>query len=962
MVARLAEDLEIEPAKVDLNMSFVSFGFSSMAAVTLTGDLDEWLGIELPATLAWDYPSIKLLARHLSGEADEPVASAGVAPAVEPIAIIGIGSRFPGTDGPEEFWRFVEAGRCAVSEVPTDRWDVDAYYDASLEDPARMNTRAGAFLSDVDRFDAAFFGISQREADAMDPQQRLLLEVAYEALEHAGVPLEQLAGTETGVFVAISGVDYYKLMSVAPSRAGTGVANCIGANRLSYFFDLQGPSMAIDTACSSSLVAVHQACQALRQHECPVALAGAVNLTLYPEVTVALAQSAMMAPDGLCKTFDARANGYVRGEGCGVVVLKRLADAERDGDTIWAVIRGSAVNQDGRSNGLTAPNGLAQQRVVRRALAAAGVLPGEIGFVEAHGSGTPLGDPIEVNALAAVLTEGQKAGQAPCYLGALKTNFGHLETAAGMASLIKAINVVRSGRIPPNLHFESLNPQIKLAGTHLALPGAETMWPPQDAPRRAGVSSFGFGGTNAHLILEQAQVAAAAQPAAQALEQPVVVALSARSGPALKALIARHLARIEATPGLDLAALGHGVAVRRSHFPHRVAIATNNVPDLATALSAHLAGTAHRGTASGVVTTPPQIAFLFAGQGALAGPGLRALYASEPAFRAVIDRCAAALVGTVDVPLTELLFTPGRLGQTQYAQPALFALGVAIAALWGARGVVPFAVSGHSLGEYVAACVAGVFDIEDGVRLVAARGRLMQALPAGGVMVAVFGPLADVAAAVAAEPTLAVAAINGPRHTVIAGAGNAVERALAVLEPTFMVSEPFAVSHAFHSPLMAPMQAAFAEVAAGVAYRAPSLPFVSNLTGELWPAGTVPGAEHWVAHVLAPVRFADGLAALAAHGSDVFLEAGPDATLVNIARRALPAGPVGLASLKPGEEAPALAEATAKLYAKGAAIAWSALPWASAPAIDLPGYPFQRKRCWLAAEEITCPRLPVARR
>jgi acyl transferase domain-containing protein/acyl carrier protein len=582
--ARVAEPLGLAPEAVDPDRTFASHGLSSLAVVTLSGDLEDWLGLELPTTLAWDHPTLTRLAAHLATlvapAAPEPTEPP--LPVAEPIAIIGIGCRFPGADTLEAFWSLLTEGREAVTEVPAERWPIADFYDPTLEDTGKMNTRFGAFLSDIDRFDPGFFGLSPREAAAMDPQQRLLLEVSWQALEDAGLAPERLAGSPAGVFVGLNGTDYFQLMTVPPSRAGTGVANAVAANRLSYFYDLQGPSLAVDTACSSSLVAVHLACQSLATHESSLAIAGAVNLTLVPELTVALSQASMMSPEGRCKTFDASADGYVRGEGCAVVILKRLTDAERDGDRVLAVIRGSAVNHNGRSNGLTAPSGLAQQAVVRRALARAGVKPSAIGYVETHGSGTPLGDPIEVQALAAVLSEGRRPDQPPCLLGAVKTNVGHLEAAAGMAGLLKAVLALRHGQVPPNLHLGTPNPALALALTPFSLPAALTPWP-SDGPRLAGVSSFGYGGTNAHVILSEAPGSSAPAP----VPPDVVLALSAKSEAALRARAAAYRDRLADAP---LAPLCRAAALRRGHYGHRLAIVASSTAELQDSLERYLAG------------------------------------------------------------------------------------------------------------------------------------------------------------------------------------------------------------------------------------------------------------------------------------------------------------------------------------------------------------------------------------
>jgi acyl transferase domain-containing protein/acyl carrier protein len=540
LVSQIARRAGISAAQIEIRRPFVDFGLDSVQAVSLTGDLEVWLNQSLSPTLVWDYPNIESLAAYLAGEVpitvSQPRAEVSERQSfeTEPVAIVGLSCRLPGADSPEAFWELLRNGVDAISEVPAERWDVDGFYDADPATQGKMNTRWGGFLEGVDQFDPTFFGISPREATRMDPQQRLLLEVAWEALERAGQAPGKLAGSLTGVFIGISTTDYSWLQYSDPNRidayAGTGNAHSIAANRLSYLLDLRGPSVALDTACSSSLVAIHLACQSLQTGESNLALAGGVNLLLSPELTVTFSLARMMASDGRCKTFDARADGYVRGEGCGVVVLKRLSDALRDGDNILAVVRGSAVNHDGRSNGLTAPNGLSQQAVIRQALQNAGVAPAQLNYIEAHGTGTSLGDPIEIHSLRAVVEEDRSPDQS--YLvGSVKTNIGHLESAAGVAGLMKVVLSLMHEEIPPHLHLEEVNPHISLDGSPLVITTESQAWPRGEMPRLAGVSSFGFGGTNAHIVLGEAPVTdGVAELTQDQVERPAhVLALSAKS-------------------------------------------------------------------------------------------------------------------------------------------------------------------------------------------------------------------------------------------------------------------------------------------------------------------------------------------------------------------------------------------------------------------------------------------------
>jgi acyl transferase domain-containing protein/SAM-dependent methyltransferase len=876
--------------------------------------------------------------------------------ATEPIAVVGMACRFPGAPDVDAYWALLRAGVDAVREVPPDRWDVDAWFDADPEAPGKSYTRHGGFIDGVRGFDAAFFGVSPREAASMDPQQRLLLEVAWEALEDGGEDPSGLAGTDTGVYVGMSNSDYALLTGAADrverldAYHGTGAAFSIAAGRLSYVLGLHGPSLTVDTACSSSLLAVHLACQALRRRECGRALAAGVNLIVAPDATVKASRARMLAPDGRCKTFDARADGYVRGEGCGVVVLRRLADALADGNRILGVIRGSAVNHDGRTGGLTVPNGPAQQAVVRQALADAGAAPADVAYVEAHGTGTALGDPIEVQALAAVLGAGRPAGQ-PLLLGSVKTNIGHLEAAAGVAGLMKVLLALRHGEVPAHLHFVTPSPHIAWRDLPVAVPTATTPWPAH-ARRLAGVSSFGFSGTNVHVIVE-APPAPSPEPAP--VERPChLLALSARRAGALAQLADRYVERLGATPAPAIADVAGTATAGRAHLSHRLAAVVTSAEHARDTLLAWRAGRAPAGLATGVAPAgepAPDVAFLFTGQGAqYAGMG-RALYEGEPVFRAAIDRCAAAVDGELERPLRELLYGAAgdALERTGDTQPALFAVEWALAELWRAWGVEPAVVLGHSVGEYVAATVAGVLEPEDAVRLVAARGRLMQALPAGGAMAAVFAPEARVREALAPWAAAAeIAAVNSPSNVVVSGTAAAVRGVTDALGAAGVRSERLRVSHAFHSALMEPMLAEFGRVAGGVRYRTPRLALVSNVTGAVVRGDEVSHAGYWVRHVRQAVRFADGIAAIDAMGVRIYLEVGPHPVLAGLGAQSV-SDATWLASLRRGRgDWPTLLEAAAALYARGATLAWRAVNGARGQRrISLPSYPWQREPYWI---------------
>ncbi|HET8659850.1 MAG TPA: type I polyketide synthase [Micromonosporaceae bacterium] len=896
----------------------------------------------------------------------------------EPVAVIGAGCRLPGgANSPDELWQRLRDGVDLVSEVPADRWDVDAYCDPEQSTPGTMSTRYGGFLDQVDHFDPAFFGLSLGEASSMDPQQRLLLEVAWEALEHAGQVPGRLAGTRTDVYVGISTWDYSLLLGGAPIRGLSGTAFSIAANRLSYFFDLHGASMAVDTACSSSLVAVHLACQSLRSGRACLALAGGVNVMLWPETMAAFSQIGMLSPDGRSKTFDASANGYVRGEGAAVVVLKRLSDALRDNDRILAVVRGSAVNQDGHSNGLTAPNGVAQESVIKAALADARVKPQQVSYVEAHGTGTALGDPIEVHALGAALGRDRGADQ-PLLLGSVKTNAGHLEAAAGVTGLVKVVLGLHHGEIPPHLHLRELNPHVDWGGLPLRVVTRRTPWPAPAGQRVAGVSSFGFGGTNAHVILSDPPAGPGQEPGhrgpghrepAAADDRPLrLLTVSARSAGALRTLAGSYADRLAAGPTPELADLCHTLNARRTHFARRAALPVRTVGEARAALSAIAAGEAPEPLAQGAVPVGERrrVAFLFSGQGGQhIGMG-HELYQTQPVFRRAVDRCAELFDAHHPWRLLEVLYPDGRaahpIDETEYAQPALFTLQYALAELWRSWGVVPDAVLGHSLGEYAAACAAGVFGLETGVQLIVERGRLTRTLPPTGMMAACSAPADQVAKALDGyADRVAVAAVNGPEHTVVSGEKAAVAAVLERLEADFVLTRPLKISYASHSPLLEPILDEFEQAVAKHEFAPPRIPFMSTHSATMLRSGVCHDATYWRRQLRDPARFLDAMRALAAEGYDTFVEIGPKDTLVEMGKRCLPKGTgLWLASLDPETgNWRTLLGCVAALYVHGAEVDWDAFEGPARRPVDLPTYPFERRRCWLDPEQVRQYRLPV---
>jgi|GEM_PF-2351605 len=878
----------------------------------------------------------------------------------EKIAIIGLGCRFPKAETPEAFWHLLSNGINAITEIPADRWSIDELYASQPATPGKMNTRWGGFLSQVYDFDSLFFNISPKEAERIHPQQRLFLEVAWEALENAGLATDKLSGTPTGVLAGMELVKHDQLLYRNPADLtqinaydAIGTTPSLGPSRLSYLLNLKGPSLVVETACSSSLVAVHLASQSLRTGECDLCVVGGVNLILTPELSIMLSQSQMMSPEGRCKTFDADANGYVRGEGCGVVILKRFSDALEDKDNILAVIRGSAVNQDGLSNGITAPNGLSQEAVIRQACKNAGVRPAEISYIEAHGTGTPLGDPIEVNSLKKVLMEDRESNQ-PCFIGSVKTNFGHLELAAGIAGLIKVVLALQHEKIPPNLHLKQLNPYIRLDKTPLSIPTEIQEWTMQGRTRLAGISSFGFGGTNAHVIIEQAPTDI--KKTRGEFERPLhILALSARNNQALLALAQRYSNFLDSNGTIPLTDICFSANVGRTHFERRLVAITGSKTELQKSLQAFIAGEDTEKIAiSGLsVGKPSQIAFLFTGQGSqYIGMG-RELYETQPTFRKALDRCGEILSSYLDKSLIEIIY-PSKptldLDQTQYTQPALFALEYGLAQLWQSWGIKPTLMMGHSVGEYVAACLAGVFSLEDGLKLIAERGRLMQSLPQDGAMVSLLAEPEQVIKAIQmCDREVAIAAFNGPKNIVISGKREAVDHVVSKLKIQGVKTKPLKVSHGFHSPLMEPMLEEFERVARQVIYSPPQIELISNITGKL-ATNEIATPEYWCDHIRQPVKFAQGMATLAQQDCKILFEIGSQPILLGMARFCLSLDDENYAflpSLRPQKpDWQQMLESLAELYLRGIAVDWQAFErdYPRRRRAFLPTYPFQRQR------------------
>ncbi|WP_128882994.1 type I polyketide synthase [Mycobacterium tuberculosis] len=956
----LSTHIECHPNEVSLDVPIRDLGLKSIDVLAIPGDLGDRFGFCIPDLAVWDNPSANDLIdsllnqrsadslRESHGHADRNTQGRGSIN--EPVAVIGVGCRFPGDiDGPERLWDFLTEKKCAITAYP-DRGFTNAGTFAE----------SGGFLKDVAGFDNRFFDIPPDEALRMDPQQRLLLEVSWEALEHAGIIPESLRLSRTGVFVGVSSTDYVRLVSASAQQKSTiwdntGGSSSIIANRISYFLDIQGPSIVIDTACSSSLVAVHLACRSLSTWDCDIALVGGTNVLISPEPWGGFREAGILSQTGCCHAFDKSADGMVRGEGCGVIVLQRLSDARLEGRRILAILTGSAVNQDGKSNGIMAPNPSAQIGVLENACKSARVDPLEIGYVEAHGTGTSLGDRIEAHALGMVFGR-KRPGSGPLMIGSIKPNIGHLEGAAGIAGLIKAVLMVERGSLLPSGGFTEPNPAIPFTELGLRVVDELQDWPVvAGRPRRAGVSSFGFGGTNAHVIVEEAGSVGADTVSGRADVGGsgggvVAWVISGKTASALAAQAGRLGRYVRARPALDVVDVGYSLVSTRSVFDHRAVVVGQTRDELLAGLAGVVAGRPEAGVVCGVGKPAGKTAFVFAGQGSQwLGMGSE-LYAAYPVFAEALDAVVDELDRHLRYPLRDVIWGHDQdlLNTTEFAQPALFAVEVALYRLLMSWGVRPGLVLGHSVGELAAAHVAGALCLPDAAMLVAARGRLMQALPAGGAMFAVQAREDEVAPMLGHD--VSIAAVNGPASVVISGAHDAVSAIADRLRGQGRRVHRLAVSHAFHSALMEPMIAEFTAVAAELSVGLPTIPVISNVTGQL-VADDFASADYWARHIRAVVRFGDSVRSAHCAGASRFIEVGPGGGLTSLIEASLAdAQIVSVPTLRKDRPEPvSVMTAAAQGFVSGMGLDWASVFSGYRPKrVELPTYAFQHQKFWLA--------------
>ncbi|WP_159025668.1 non-ribosomal peptide synthetase/type I polyketide synthase [Aquimarina sp. Aq78] len=958
---QIAQELNLTPSRININRSFAELGMTSIQGIRLSGELSRYLNRDVYPTLIYSYSNIVDLAIHLSGEENENIDQERKNEILknEPIAIISMACRFPGAENLQEFWENLIGAKDAITEVPEDRWDIDEFYGDIL-DGRNMNTRWGGFINNVAEFDADFFEITPQEAKKMDPQQRILLELSYHLLENSLKGPKSFKGSNTGVFIGISQNSYNDLIKNSEQDknvySGLGSALSIAANRLSYYYNFDGPSMAIDTACSSSLVAIDAAVEKLHNGKCDMAIAGGVNLIISPEITIALSQAGMMSVDGRCKTFDGSANGYVRSEGCGLVLLTPLSKAQKEGHEILAVIKGSAVNQDGHSNGLSAPNGLAQESVMKKALQDAQITPQTVSYVETHGTGTSLGDPIEVNSINKVYNI-NRSKENPLYLGAVKANIGHLESASGIAGLIKTVLCLQHNVIPAQLHYNSPNPHINWKDMTVAISNKTLEWnsTQENTVKRAGVSSFGFGGTNAHLILEEVIPDFDKKQYPETIENDhlVLAPVSLKSSKGLTSYYKDIINYAVSNSSISLSTLAHNLALGKEHFSERLAAIYSPNDDITKGLQENKEGIVARNHQFSNLET----AFLFTGQGAQYISMGQELYAEQPVFKEAIDTCFLILKDIWDFDLKQLLFSDtskekeALLARTEYTQPSLFCIGYALFKVWENWGVYPTALLGHSIGEITAACIAEIFSLEDALKLVVSRGKLMQNLPENGYMMAL-----SVTETIAMdlikdlENKIVIAAVNSPNHIVLSGETEPMSLLEEILSSKKIPHKKLNVSHAFHSPLMEPMLKDFEEVASKIKYHNPKYNVVSNVYGKV-SGGELCNSSYWVSQIKSTVLFSQGISELCSIGINTFIELGPHPTLTSLGQYSTPKGyeAIWLPSLqKRKEDNRVLLNSLATWYVEGGTVNWeNYYRNAICEKQWLPNYQFQKQRYWV---------------
>ncbi len=939
---KIGQAVGTSAVQIDTDANFFSLGLNSAISVSFMADLSQHVGMALSPTLVYDYPTINQLVGYLLADGDEEKAASQTV-LERDIAIIGQACRFPGADDPEAFWQNLGQGRCHISPFPLDRAygsDVDSGY------------YRGGYLDDIERFDSEFFSIIGKEARFIDPQHRLVIELADESIRQAGYHPKHLAGSRTGVFIGTGQNDYMLIGLSSEERHspyfGTGIALCMAANRISYFYDFSGPSMAIDTACSAAMVALHEAVKNLRSGDCEMALVGGVKLIMFSHSNTILRNAQMLSQDGLCHTFDAAANGYVRGEGAGMVLLKPLSKARADNDNILAVIKGTASNQDGKSNGITAPNGLSQQKAINAALKDAGLSGDEVHFVEAHGTGTELGDPIEVGALNA--TYGKNRDK-PLLISSVKANIGHLESASGIAGLLKAVGCLRHQQVPQQIHFNQPNPHIPWAKMAVKVPTENTpVVNEKGTPLYCGISSFGFGGSNTHVILQQGDVANQ-QPEQQDDGLARILVVSCRQQSALEPNKRRYANHIEQHSHHSLAKLCWQFNQSQADETYRCAMVADSYTSLSEQLNTNMD---HIEPISS-----QKLAFMFTGQGSQYPHMGAQLFEQQPVFKQHMLQCAGLFDQYLNKPLLSVIYPDDQkeqdlINQTGYAQPALFAIEYALAQLWMSFGVRPQLVIGHSIGEYAAACIAGVMSLEDAIKLVAARGRLIQSLSEGGKMLAVWASKEEVEGFVEGDDQVVdFAAINGPSAVVLSGQGENVDHIRRRLAKSNIGTTALSVSHAFHSSLMTPILAQFRQLFEGIELNVPTIDFVSCLTGER-VSEVLTTADYWVDHVRQSVLFADGIDQALAEGVTCLLEIGPAAVLSKMARPWLKQFDKlrALSSMaKDSEQQRYLLETLAALYQRGIEVDWAGvMPVAQGLRIPLPAYAYQKKRLWVKVD------------